>query len=105
MLPVIPKRIPSNFLISTLSLLQKLSHNEGYCILSRAVFELVFIVAAIVFLHSICSSSFSVLLYFSNIFCWLKFGLLFTRPAVFYLGPGPRDRKHVKGVRHVCAKF
>ena len=25
-----------------------------------------------------------------------KFGLLFTRPAVFYLGPGPRGRKHVK---------
>ena len=39
---------------------------------------------------------FSVLLYFNNIFCWLKFGLLFTRPAVFCLGPGPRDRKHVK---------
>ena len=25
-----------------------------------------------------------------------KFGLLFTRPAVFYLGPGPRGREHVK---------
>ena len=40
----------------------------------------------------------SVLLYFNNIFCWLKFGLIFTRPAVFYLGPGPRDHKHVKKV-------
>ena len=29
---------------------------------------------------------------FNNIFCWLTFSLLFTRTAVFYLGPGPCGR-------------
>ena len=49
------------------------------------------------FFKHYCSSSFSVLFYFNNIFWWLKLGLLFSRPAVsVYLGSGPLGREHVK---------
>ena len=44
------------------------------------------------FFFVFCSYFFFIVVFcFNNIF-WLKFGLLFTRPALLYLGPGPRGR-------------
>ena len=59
---------------------------------SSIIMDVKFLIVICNFINSVVPffRFYFILFYFKNFKCWLKFGLLLTQQAVFYLGPGLR---------------